>query len=228
MLVESWRSPKTGQKQRPSSLNSTNSDDCHPNPGHLQHLSLTYNQVDKLSNGHSNHSPHCKLLDFDENSRTTSSTYRSRLESDPIDRGVMPADALHGKVESLENCLDEIYRKMKSDLRDVRDSIKVLSRHSVESSSTTSPLPPMGSKNNMYHFRYPQAKADHINVWRDTRRQVFSDQYILWKFLFSEARHHKILIKPPSLWENVLRYINFSRLVRVENEVIWLPLVRKI
>lgn len=164
VLVESWRSPKTGLKQRPSSLNSTNSDDGHPNPGHLQHLSLTYNQVDKLSNGHSNHSPHCKLLDFDENSRTTSSTYRSRLESDPIDRGVMPADALHGKVESLENCLDEIYRKMKSDLRDVRDSIKVLSRHSVESSSTTSPLPPMGSKNNMYHFRYPQAKADHINV----------------------------------------------------------------
>ena len=161
MLVDSWRSPKTVQKQRPSSLNSTNSDDGQPNPGHL---SLTYNQVHKLSNGHSNHSPHCKLLDFDENSRTTSSTYRSRLESDPIDRGVMPADVLHGKVESLENSLDQIYRKMKSDLRDVRDSIKVLRRHSAESSSTTSPLPPMGSKNNMFHFRYPQTKADHINV----------------------------------------------------------------
>lgn len=164
MLVDSWRSPKTGKKQRPSSLNSPNSDDGQPNPGHLQHNSLTYNQVEKLSNGHSNHSPHCKLLDFDENSRTTSSTYRSRLESDPIDRGVMPADVLHGKVESLENSLDQIYRKMKSDLRDVRDSIKVLSRHSAESSSTTSPLPPMGSKNNMFHFRYPQTKADHINV----------------------------------------------------------------
>ena len=75
----------------------------------------------------------------------------------------MPADALHGKVESLENSLDQIYRKMKSDLRDVRDSIKVLNRHSAESSST-SPLPPMGSKNNMFYFRYPQAKADHINV----------------------------------------------------------------
>ena len=161
--VESWRPSKTGQTQRPSSLNSTNSDEVQPNPGNLQHLSLTYNQVDKLSNGYSNHSPHCKLLDFDENSRNTSSTFRYRLESDPIDRGVMSADALHGKVESLENSLDQIYRKMKSDLRDVRDSIKVLSRHSAESSST-SPLANMGSKNNMYHFRYPQSKADHIDV----------------------------------------------------------------
>jgi len=164
VLVDSWRPPKTGQKHRPSSLNSINSDDGQPNPGHLQHLSPTYNQVDKLSNGHSYHSPHCKLLDFDETSRTTSSSYRSRLESDPIDRGVMPADALHGKVESLENSLDQIYRKMKSDLRDVRDSIKVLSRHSAESSSTTSPLPSMSSKNNMYHFRYPQTAKDHIDV----------------------------------------------------------------
>lgn len=191
VLVDSWRPSKTGQKQRPSSLNSTNSEDGQP----LPHLSLTYNQVDKLSlNGHSNHSPHCKLLDFDENSRTTSSSYRSRLESDPIDRGVMPADALHIKVESLENSLDQIYRKMKSDLRDVRDSIKVLSRHSAESSSTTSPLPPMGSKNNMYHFRYPQTKAERIDVWRNTRRQVFSDQYILWIILFSEAWYLKLLI----------------------------------
>lgn len=163
VLVDSWRPQNTGQTQRPSSLNSTNSDDGQRNPGQLQHLSLTYNQVDKLSNGHSNHSPHCKLHDFDENSRTTSSTFRSRLESDPIDRGDMPADALHGKVESLENSLDQIYRKMKSDLRDVRDSIKVLSRHSAESSSTTSLLPPMATKNNMYHFRYPQTK-DHIDV----------------------------------------------------------------
>ena len=162
VLVDSWRPPNTGQTKRPSSLNSTNSDDGQPNPGQLQHLSSTYNQVDKLSNGHSNHSPHSKLLDFDENSRTTSSPLRSRLESDPIDRGDMPADALHGKVESLENSLDHIYRKMKSDLRDVRDSIKVLSRHSAESSST-SPLPPMATKNNMHHFRYPQTK-DHINV----------------------------------------------------------------
>ena len=150
VLVDSWR---------PSN---NNSHEGQSNPGHLQHLSLTYNQVDKYPDGHSRHLPHCKLHEFGENSHVVSPTFRSRLESDPIDRGVMPADSLHGKVEALENALDQIYLRMKTDLRDVRDSVKVLSRHSMDSSSSTSPLPP--TKNNMYHFRYPRSK-DHIDVW---------------------------------------------------------------
>lgn len=158
VLVDSWRPSNTGLTQRPTF---PNSHDSQPNSGQLQHLSLTYNQVDKYPNGHSNHLPHCKLHELGENSRVASPTFRSRLESDPIDRGDMPVDALHGKVESLENALDQIYRKMKTDLRDVRDSIKVLSRHSSESSSSTSPLPP--TKSNMYHFRYPRTK-EHIDV----------------------------------------------------------------
>lgn len=158
VLVDSWRPSNAGQTQTPKS---PNSHEAQSNPGQLQHLSLTYSQGDKYPNGHSNHLPHCKLHELGENSHVVSPSFRARLESDPIDRGDMPADALHGKVDSLENALDQIYHKMKTDLKDVRDSIKVLSRHSSESSSSTSPLPP--TRSNMYHFGYPRTK-DRIDV----------------------------------------------------------------
>ena len=162
VFVDSWRPSNAGQSQAPPSPKCTNSHSGHPNPGQLQHLSLAYNQVDKFSSGHNNHSSYGKLHESGENSRVTFPAFRSRLESDPIDRGDIPPEALHGKVESLENSLDQIYRKMKTDLRDVRDSIKTFSRYSAESSSSTSPLPPT-KNNNMHPFRFPRT-TDHVDV----------------------------------------------------------------
>lgn len=80
--------------------------------------------------------PYGKLTEVGDNSRVTN---RSRKESDPIDRGLIPADALHGKVESLEIALDQIYSKMKTELRDVRDSLKPLQRYPEYALSPTPP-----------------------------------------------------------------------------------------
>lgn len=110
--------------------------------------------MDKFFNGYSNYLLYCKLFDFDENSCIIFLIYWFRLESDFIDWGVMFVDVLYGKVELLENCLDEIYCKMKSDFRDVCDLIKVLSRYFVELFLIISFLLFMGLKNNMYYFCY--------------------------------------------------------------------------
>ena len=155
VLVDPWRPLNTGQTH--GSLPATkpvNSHTSHTHPGHLQHLSLTYS--------HDNHTSHGKLNELSENGRVTHSTFRSRLESDPIDKGDVPPDALHGKVESLESSLDQIYRKMKAELKDVRDSIRMLNRYSAESSSSASPLQST-KHNNMYPFRYSRT-TEHVDV----------------------------------------------------------------
>ena len=100
-----------------------------------------------------------KVTEVNDNCRVT---LRPRKESDPIDRGVTPADALHGKVESLESALDQIYYKMKTELRDVRDSLKSLNRYSDSSSTLLSPLP-LQRNNNTLSFSYPRA-TDHVDV----------------------------------------------------------------
>lgn len=100
-----------------------------------------------------------KVTEVGDNSRVT---LRPRKESDPIDRGVVPADALHGKVESLESALDQIYYKMKTELRDVRDSLKSLNRYSDSSSTLLSPLP-LQRTNTTLSFSYPRT-TDHVDV----------------------------------------------------------------
>ena len=98
---------------------------------------------------------HGNLTEVGDNSRFA---YRSRKESDPIDRGVLPADAVHGKIESLENALDQIYCKMKSELRDVRDSLKLINRYP----ESLSPLPP-AKTNSAHTFSYPRT-TEHVDV----------------------------------------------------------------
>ncbi|XP_058960695.1 intermediate conductance calcium-activated potassium channel protein 4 isoform X3 [Pocillopora verrucosa] len=155
VFVDSWRPSNTGQtKESPATSRRTYSDTSHTHPGHLQHLSLTY--------GHDNQTSHAKLNELTENGRVTHPTCRSRLESDPIDRGDLPADALQGKVESLENSLDQIYRKMKTELRDVRESIRMINRYSAGSSSSMSPSQSM-KNNSMYPYRYSRT-TDHVDV----------------------------------------------------------------
>ena len=100
-----------------------------------------------------------KVTEVGDNSRIP---LRPRKESDPIDRGVIPADALHGKVESLESALDQIYYKMKTELRDVRDSLKSLNRYSDSSSTLLSPLP-LQRTNNTLSFSYPRT-TDQVDV----------------------------------------------------------------
>ena len=100
-----------------------------------------------------------KVTEVGDNSRIP---LRPRKESDPIDWGVIPADALHGKVESLESALDQIYYKMKTELRDVRDSLKSLNRYSDSSSTLLSPLP-LQRTNNTLSFSYPRT-TDQVDV----------------------------------------------------------------
>ena len=158
VFVDSWRPSNTGQtKESPATSRRTYSNTSHTHPGHLQHLSLTYS--------HDNQTSHAKLNELTENGRVTHPTCRSRLESDPIDRGDLPADALQGKVESLENSLDQIYRKMKTELRDVRESIRMINRYSAGSSSSMSPSQSM-KNNSMYPYRYSRT-TDHVDVWRN-------------------------------------------------------------
>ena len=90
-------------------------------------------------------------MDVNDNSRVT---FRTRKESDPIDRGEIPTDALHGKIESLENALDQIYRRMKTELRDVRDSLASLS-----------PLSSSRAFSYSHGFGYQRTK-EHADVWR--------------------------------------------------------------
>ena len=116
--------------------------------------------MDIRQNGAHNPLPNNKSLEVDaQNSRVTR---RSRNESDPIDRGVVPADALHCKVESVENALDQIYFKMKTELRDVRDSLKMFNRHSQSSSNPTSPLPP--TKPDSYSYLTSTRALDRVDV----------------------------------------------------------------
>ncbi|XP_022796449.1 intermediate conductance calcium-activated potassium channel protein 4-like isoform X2 [Stylophora pistillata] len=155
VLVDSWRPSNFGQaNESPASTRRTHSDTGHTHPGHLQHLSLTYSPDNHTSNG--------KLNDLREHGRVTQLTRRSRLESDPIDRGYLPSDDLQGKVESLENSLDQIYRKMKTELGDVRESIRKINRYSAGSSYSMSPSPST-KNNNMYPCRYPRT-TDHVDV----------------------------------------------------------------
>lgn len=119
-----------------------------------------HNPMDIRQNGAHNPLPNNKSLEVDgQNSRVTR---RSRNESDPIDRGVVPADALHCKVESVENALDQIYFKMKTELRDVRDSLKMLNRHSQSSSNPMSPLPP--TKPDSYSYLTSTRALDRVDV----------------------------------------------------------------
>ena len=158
VLVDSWRPSNFGQaNESPASTRRTHSDTGHTHPGHLQHLSLTYSPDNHTSNG--------KLNDLSEHGRVTQLTRRSRLESDPIDRGYLPSDDLQGKVESLENSLDQIYRKMKTELGDVRESIRKINRYSAGSSYSMSPSPST-KNNNMYPCRYPRT-TDHVDVWQN-------------------------------------------------------------
>ena len=100
--------------------------------------------------------PYGKLTEVGDNSRVT---YRSRKESDPIDRGLIPADALHGKVESIEISLDQIYSKMKTELRDVRDSLKPLQRYPEYALSPTPPTKISSS----FPYAYPRS-TDRVDV----------------------------------------------------------------
>lgn len=131
-----------------------------PLPIHSGSAIQLHNPMDIRQNGAHNPLPNNKSLEVDaQNSRVTR---RSRNESDPIDRGVVPADALHCKVESVENALDQIYFKMKTELRDVRDSLKMLNRHSQSSSNPMSPLPP--TKPDSYSYLTSTRALDRVDV----------------------------------------------------------------
>ena len=154
VLVDSWTQPSNNQPSSPRSFNS--------HQGHSS-SSTQYqfvNPSDKCSNGYRNYTSYGKVTEMGDNSRVT---LRPRKESDPIDRGEIPADALHGKVESLESALDQIYYKMKTDLRDVRDSLKSLNRYSDSSSTLLSPLPLARTNNNTHSFSYSRT-TDHVHV----------------------------------------------------------------
>ena len=154
VLVDPWaRTSNFGQTRPPLSPKSSNSLPDHLSyPGQLQFT----NPLDNYSNNHRNHVTHGKFIDVSDNRVR----FRSRQESDPIDRGDIPTDALNGKMESLENALDQIYRKMKTELSDVRDSLKLLNRYSESSPSLVSPRP---RTNNGHSFSYPRT-TDQVNV----------------------------------------------------------------
>ena len=60
--------------------------------------------------------------------------------SDHIDRGAMPLELLQTRIDSVENSLDQIYGKVKGELRDIRDAIKTLA-----TSTTPGPRTPLWS-----------------------------------------------------------------------------------
>lgn len=140
MVVDSWIQTTSCGSSLPNSTS--------PLPIYSGSAFQLHNPMDIRQNGHHNLPPNNKSLEVDgQNSRVTR---RARNESDPIDRGVVPADALHCKVESIENALDQVYFKMKTELRDVRDSLKTLNRHSESSSDPMSPLPPITTDSHSY------------------------------------------------------------------------------
>ena len=118
------------------------------------------NPVEKYPNGHRNYASIGKSREFDDG-MCSRVTQRSRNESDPIDQGVIPSETLHGKVESLENALDQIYFKMKTELRDVRDSLKMLNRY-PESPNMASPFP--SSRTDSRSFIFPRTVVDRVDV----------------------------------------------------------------
>ena len=151
-LVDSWAQPSsTG----PSSPKLSHSCQRYSSPSAPTQV---FSPLETFPNGHRNYMPYGKFTELEDNSGVA---YRSRHESDPIDRGVVPVDALHGKVESLEDALDQIYCKMKTELRDVRDSLKSMNRYS-ESSGLLSPLTP-SITNNTPLFSY-QRTSNHVDI----------------------------------------------------------------
>lgn len=148
-LVDSWAQPSsTG----PSSPKFSSSCQRYSSPSAPPQV---LSPQETFPNEHRNYVPNGKFAESGDNSRVA---YRSRNESDPIDRGVVPIDALHGKVESLEDALDQIYCKMKTELRDVRDSLKSVNRY-TECSGLLSP----SRTNNTPSFSY-QRTSNQVDV----------------------------------------------------------------
>ncbi|XP_068719146.1 small conductance calcium-activated potassium channel protein 3-like [Montipora capricornis] len=152
MFVDSWMQSTTTGPVLPTAIN------LHP----IQSGSAiqSNNPVEKYPNGHRNYASIGKSTEFDDGMRSRV-TQRSRNESDPIDQGVISSETLHGKVESLENALDQIYFKMKTELRDVRDSLKMLNRY-PESPNMASPFPP--SRTDSRSFIFPRTVVDRVDV----------------------------------------------------------------
>lgn len=84
--------------------------------------------------------------------------------SDHIDRGAMSFDMLQTRIDSVESALDEIYGKVKGELRDIRDTIKTLSPSTPARTPLWSPIPPTnnGDENKDPIFSYANLEKYEI------------------------------------------------------------------
>jgi hypothetical protein len=128
VLVDSWKSPAEQQQQMQQQQQKEEQEkrDKPVIPIETQkHLpKMSNNNLETLTPNQEETRTKRYLLRRPEFIRKTSDISTS---SDHIDRGAMPFEMLQSRIDSVESSLDQIYGKVKGELRDIRDAIKTLS-----------------------------------------------------------------------------------------------------
>lgn len=143
VLVDSWKSPSEHQQlldlpEKPV-IQVEKQKDAVPKiyMNHLEHAHVYDGEL-----GREDVRANKRFMKRPECLRKTSDLSTS---SDHIDRGVMSFDMLQTRINSVESSLDQIYGKVKGELRDIRDTIKTLS---ASRTPLWSPVPPTNNGEN--------------------------------------------------------------------------------
>lgn len=84
--------------------------------------------------------------------------------SDHIDRGAMSFDMLQTRINSVESALDQIYGKVKGELRDIRDAIKTLSPSTPARTPLWSPIPTTNNSDGTKDPIFSYANLDKYEI----------------------------------------------------------------